>query len=134
MINSTSLFHFMSLEIKGYYQLNVGFDFTAFRIIGSSIPFQSKTDIKKVNHWLYCICNNSDAEGINDLISYDSFNKSACIKKSYDSKTKIYYDKGHSNFKYPSISHGSFNDNNIIYNFISIYNFICLKMRRLYDR
>ena len=116
MINSTSLFHFVSLEIKGHYQINVGLDFTVFRIIGSSIPFQSKTDIKMVNHWLYGVCNNTDAEGINDLISYDSFNKSACIKKYYDSKTKKYYDKGHANFKYPSISHGSFNDNNSIYN------------------
>jgi len=116
MINSTSLFHFVSLEIKGRYPINEGFDFTVFRIIGSSISFHSKTDIKKINHWLYGVCNNTDAEGINHLISYDFFNKSACIKKYYDSKTKKYYDKGHPNFEYPSISHGSFNDNNSIYN------------------
>jgi len=53
MINSTSLFHFVSLEIKNRYTLNVGLDFTIFRIIGSSISFQSKTDIKKIDHWLY---------------------------------------------------------------------------------
>jgi len=116
MINSTSLFHFVSLEIKNRYTLNVGLDFTIFRIIGSSISFQSKTDIKKIDHWLYGVCNNNDAEGINHLIPYDFYNKSACIKKYYDSKTKKYYDKGDPIFKYPSISHGSFKDNNIIYN------------------
>ena len=116
MINSTSLFHFVSLELKGHYSLNLGFDFTVFRIIGTLISFHSKTDIKKIDHWLYGFCNNTDAEGINHLIPYDFFNKSACIKKYYDSKTKKYYDKGHPIFKYPSISHGSFKDNNIIYN------------------
>ena len=31
-----------------------------------------------------------------------------------------YYDKGHPNFKYPSISHGSFNDKNTIYNIYTL--------------
>ena len=56
MINSTSLFHFVSLELKGHYSLNLGFDFTVFRIIGTLISFHSKTDIKKIDHWLYGFC------------------------------------------------------------------------------
>ena len=117
MINSTSLFHFVNFAIKGRYQVNAGIDFTFFNIIGTSISFQSKTNLTFISHWLYGICDSTDDEEINNLISYDVFKKSACIKKYYDSKTKKYYDKGHPNFKYPSISHGSFNDQNTIYNF-----------------
>jgi hypothetical protein len=107
----------VNFAIKGRYQVNAGIYFTVFNIIGTSISFQSKTNLTFISHWLYGICDSTDDEEINNLISYDVFKKSACIKKYYDSKTKKYYDKGHPNFKYPSISHGSFNDQNTIYNF-----------------
>jgi hypothetical protein len=116
MINSTSLFHFVNLAINGRNKVNAGIDFTVFNIIGTTIVYQGQYDLKEINHWLYGICSNNDAEGINHLISYDFFTKSACIKKYFDRNTKKYYDKGHPNFKYPSISHGSFNDKNNIYN------------------
>ena len=61
--------------------------------------------LPEIDHWLYGQCNNeSDTQGISYLINHDYFKKSACIKKYYDSKTKKYYDKGHPNFEYPSIS------------------------------
>ena len=116
MINSTSLFHFVNLAINGRNRVNAGIDFTVYNIIGTSISYQGQFDLKEINHWLYGICNNTDAEGINHLISYDFFTKSACIKKYFDQNTKKYYDKGDPNFKYPSLSHGSFNDKNSIYN------------------
>ena len=110
MINSTSLFHFVNLAINGRIRVNAGIDFTVFNIIGTTKAYQGQYDLKEISHWLYGICNESDAEGINHLISYDFFTKAACIKKYFDHYTQKYYDKGHPNFKYPSISHGSFND------------------------
>ena len=120
MINSTSLFHFVNLAINGRIRVNAGFDFTVFNIIGTTKAYQGQYDLKEISHWLYGICNESDAEGINHLISYDFFTKSACLKKYFDHNTKKYYDKGDPNFKYPSISHGSFNDKNTIYNLYAI--------------
>ena len=116
MINSTSLFHFVNLAINGHIRVNEGIDFTVFNIFGATIAYQAQFDLKEINHWLYGFCDNTDAEGINHLISYDFFTKSACLKKYFDHNTKKYYDKGDPNFKYPSISHGSFNDKNNIYN------------------
>ena len=120
MINSTSLFHFVNLVVNGRNKVNAGIDFTVFNIIGTTKAYQGQYDLKEISHWLYGICNESDAEGINHLISYDFFTKSACIKKYFDHYTQKYYDKGHPNFKYPSISHGSFNDKNTIYNLYAI--------------
>ena len=117
MVNSTSLFHFVNFALYGQHTVNLGIDFTVFRIIGTSISFHSKTNLKKIDHWLYGLCdNNTDTEGISHLISYNFFNKSACLKKFYNSRTKKYYEKGNPNFQYPAISHGSFNDNNKFYN------------------
>ena len=120
MINSTSLFHFVNLAINGRTKVNAGIDFTVFNIIGTNKAYQGQYDLKEISHWLYGNCNDADAEGINHLISYDFFTKSACIKKYFDHYAQKYYDKGHPNFKYPSISHGSFNDKNIIYNLYTI--------------
>ena len=120
MINSTSLFHFVNLAINGRIRVNAGFDFTVFNIFGTTKAYQGQYDLKEISHWLYGICNESDAEGINHLISYEFFTKSACIKKYFDHYTQKYYDKGHPNFKYPSISHGSFNDKNTIYNLYGV--------------
>ena len=112
MVNSTSLFHFVNLALYGQHIS------TVFIIIGTLISFHSKTNLKKIDHWLYGLCdNNTDTEGISHLISYNFFNKSACLKKFYNSHTKKYYEKGNPNFQYPAISHGSFNDNNKFYNF-----------------
>ena len=120
MINSTSLFHYLNFAINGRTKVYAGIDFTVFNIIGISRAYQGQYDIRQISHWLYGICSDTDAEGINHLISYDSFTKAACIKKYFDHYAQKYYDKGHPNFKYPSISHGSFNDKNTIYNIYTL--------------
>ena len=50
----------------------------------------------------------------------DFLTKSACIKKYYDKETKQYYDINNPKFKYPFISHGTFNPDNTIYSILFI--------------
>ena len=102
--------------------INEGIDFTKFSIIGFEIYFESIFHnpfiLEYVNHWIYGKCNSDDIEGINYLINNNFFEKSACIKKYFDSKEKKYYSKGESKFKWPVIAHGTNNPNNQFY---SIY-------------
>ena len=121
-LNSSSLFHFLALENRDVEIINEGIDFTKFIIIGLEIYFESIIQnpfiLKYVNHWIYGKCNSDDIEGINYLINNNFFEKSACIKKYYDSKEKKYYNKDESKFKWPVIAHGSNNPKNQYY---SIY-------------
>ena len=106
-------------------------DFKAFKIVGFDqiYPFEYITDDDRYtpkhrkpndfDHWLYGPCNNqSDTEGIADLITFSQFEKSACIRKYYNKKTnklkKLYY------LKFPKISNIliKFNDLLIISNSI----------------
>ena len=121
-LNSSSLFHFLALENREANILNEGIDFTKFSIIGFEIYFESIVQnpilLERVNHWIYGNCKGDDIEGINYLINDKFFEKSACIKKYFDSKEKKYYNKGDSKFKWPVMAHGSNNPNNKFY---SIY-------------
>ena len=118
-LNSSSLFHFLSLDKKGKDPINEGIDFTKFRIIGFQISFENvinnPANLQLVNHWIYGNCNSEDIEGINYLINYDFFEKSACIKKYFDANEKKYYNKGESKFRWPIIAHGGNNPNNKFY-------------------
>ena len=121
-LNSSSLFHFLALENKEKETINEGIDFTKFKIIGFEIYFEnfirSPAGLKEVNHWIYGNCNSDDIEGINYLINYDFFEKSACIKKYFDVNDQKYYDIGESKFRWPVMAHGGNNPNNQFY---SIY-------------
>ena len=121
-LNSSSLFHFLALENKEKETINEGIDFTKFKIIGFEIYFEnfirSPAGLKEVNHWIYGNCNSDDIEGINYLINYDFFEKSACIKKYFDVNDQKYYDIGESKFRWPVMAHGGNNPNNKFY---SIY-------------
>jgi hypothetical protein len=78
--------------------------------------YVSDRNISHFDHWLYGICNNkSDTEGIGHLINYKYFEKSACIKKYFDSSEQIYFDIGNPKFRWPVLSHGTFNINNQFY-------------------
>ena len=118
-LNSSSLFHFLSLENKNRQSVNEGIDFTKFRIIGFEKFFDNiihnSEILEGINHWLYGKCNSDDIEGINYLIDYDFFEKSACIKKYFDSKEKKYFNKGEPKFKWPVMAHGTNNPNNQFY-------------------
>ena len=118
-VNYTSFFHFINIVTVGRTPEIDGIDFTKFRIIGSKAYYSVylHNNIKGLNHWIYGPCNNSSDLGeIAKLITYDFFQKCACIKKYYDHNTGKYYDIGNPNFKWPEIGHGSSNDENMMYN------------------
>ena len=121
-INSSSLFHFISIENKGKEAIIEGIDFTKFSVIGFELYFESILHnpnlLNGVNHWLYGYCNKDDIEGLEYIINYDFFEKSACIKKFFNSKEKKYYNKDSPNFQWPTLAHGTNNPNNKYY---SIY-------------
>ena len=121
-INSSSFFHFISIVKDYHYRSFEGFDFTYFNLIGlekNVNDYENDNDLTKYNHWLYGYCNNeSDTQGISHLTNQQFFTKSACIKKYYSSSEKQYYDVGHSNFKWPKMSHGTFNPNKEFYTII----------------
>ena len=85
-LNSSSLFHFVSLVINNE-EIEIGVDFRSFRVIGLETYYQNYSKSKNLsnyNHWLYGLCNNeSDTNEISHLVNYDFFNKSACIKKYF---------------------------------------------------
>ena len=63
-------------------------------------------------------CNkNEDGIGLEDLIDNELFEKSASIKNISKDKGE-YFKIGENNFKWPEISHGTFTENNILYNLI----------------
>ena len=120
--NPSSLFHFISIEDIGKNRVE-DFDFSYFSALGfefSLTDYTKNMNIKEYDHWLYGLCNNeTDIKGIEDIITTKNFFlKSACIRKFYDSKDKVYYNTNDQKFRYPSISHGTFNPNNNIYTII----------------
>jgi len=121
-INTSSLFHFISMAQNSQNTLNEGIDFTMFRIIGTNIYYESMLKIPSLkikSHWLYGLCDNkTDTEGVSHLIKYEFFGKCACIKKYYSSATKTYYSVGDPNFVWPQIGHGTFHENSTLYSII----------------
>ena len=111
--NSSSLFHFISIAQNTSNLIDEGVNFRNFRIVGFNtfIDYYIRDkNISNYEHWLYGKCNNkTDTEGISHLIEYKFFENSACIKKYFNSNNKQYYDIGDPNFKWPVISHGTFN-------------------------
>ena len=120
-LNSSSLFHFISLALDKKDLGDKGVDFKSFRIIGLETYFQAYLDDKNLsnhNHWLYGLCNNdSDTEGIGHLIKHDYFKKCACIRKYFNSKKQKYYDTNEPEFRWPVISVGNLNQNTSFYTF-----------------
>ena len=121
-INSSSLFHFVNIvkNIRGNSSSEM-IDFTYFNIIGTQSYVDNylsnqRMGLKTFDHWLYGYCDKkSNTEGLDDLINYNFFEMSACIKKHYSKKFKNYYDIGDANFEWPEIAYGTFNEKNKIY-------------------
>ena len=119
-INSSSLFHFISLYNVREKDSFKGFDFQSFRLVGFNTylsNYQADKNISKYDHWLYGYCNNeTDTIGIKHLISHHFFNISACIKKYFNSSEQQYYDYNDTiNFKWPRMAHGTYNSHNEFY-------------------
>ena len=127
-INTSSLFHFVSIAqiYKGVSTMEE-LDFTSLNVVGVQsytegfIGVYKKSGIKSFDHWLYGYCNKEiNTEGLDDLITYEYFNKSACIKKYYNSTEQKYYDIGDPKFIWPDIAHGTFNESNKLYGLYTI--------------
>ena len=120
-LNSSSLFHFVSLVINNE-EIEIGVDFRSFRVIGLETYYQNYSKSKNLsnyNHWLYGLCNNeSDTKGISHLVNYDFFNKSACIKKYFSYIDQKYYNINETKFRWPVIAHGTYNADNKFYSLI----------------
>ena len=84
---------------------NVGFDFTLFRIIGLETYYEVflyDQNLSNYDHWLYGKCNNqTDTKGISHLISFDFFEKSACIRKYFNKNEQKYYNIDDPKFRWP---------------------------------
>ena len=117
------MFHFIQI-IDQRTDKVIGFDFTAFRVIGVDDLFYDEymnnpNNLSNVNHWLYGYCNNNtDTEGINYLINFDLYNQSSCIRKFYDKEKKKYYNTWEEGFKWPIIEKGCSNKNRTYYGII----------------
>ncbi len=125
-INTSSLFHFINIQnFEKGISVNEGFDFTAFNIIGLQVYIDSylnnvlKDGITIKDHWIYGFCDiEKNTDGLDNLLIYDFFEKSACIKSYYSKKDNKYYDLGDPNFVWPTIKHGTINENNQLYSII----------------
>ena len=119
-LNSSSFFHFISISNDLGELRDQGVDFKSFRIIGLETFYQfhstNRSNLINIDHWIYGFCNNkTDTAEISHLIDYDYFEKSACIRKYYNSREKKYYDTWEENFRWPLMAHGTFNPNNKFY-------------------
>ena len=121
-INSSSFFHFISMSEDSDNPTDKGVNFENFRILGFDIYYYYayiNGSINNFDHWLYGYCNNdSDVDGISNLINQQYFEKSACIRKYFSQKDQKYYDTGNINFKWPEMAHGTFNKNKTYYSVV----------------
>ena len=121
-LNASSLFHFLTVASKGNNFNRDGVDFSLFRIIGLEDYFEiylNDNNLSHYNHWLYGKCNsNIDAEGLDNLVQYDFFERSACIRKYFNKEEQKYYNIGDPKFRWPIIAHGTYNKNAKFYKII----------------
>ena len=119
-INSESMFSFIQLtDIES--NLPDSIDFDAIRIIGTELDISlfEKIDLSKYDHWIYGNCNNdTDTKGISELINFDKFNESACIKKYYKKDDNKYYNTNEANFRWPILKYGCSHPNRTFYGII----------------
>ena len=121
-MNSSHIFHYISMASIFSNYLIDGVNFTHFRIVGLQDFYEAYLYTKNLNdyeHWLYGKCNNNtDTLGISNLITSNFFENSACIRKYYSTKDQKYYDTDDPKFKWPVIAHGTYNPNYQMYNIV----------------
>ena len=122
-INSSCTFHFINMIVNSSSSSEEKFDFNSFQIIGTDVILSRyinvlKKDLTLLDHWLYGPCQQSDLNGINNIINRTTFLNSACIRKYYNSLEKKYYDTDDVNFRWPKMKYGTFNSFNEFYNVI----------------
>ena len=120
-VNASSMFSFIQIK-DTQKNIPVNIEFDLLNIIGIELDitiYEEDRDLSKYNHWLYGPCNNStDIEGIKDLITFDRFTESACIRKYYNKDDKQYYNTDQPKFIWPKILHGCGHPNRTFYGII----------------
>ena len=108
-VNSSQIFSFVQI-LDTASNTPAPIEFDSVRIIGLETTvdlYKLDNNLSQYNHWLYGRCNNSsDTEGISNLINFDYFTESACIRKYYNKDDKIYYNTNDEKFIFPNIIHG----------------------------
>lgn len=122
--DSSSFLHYINLENNATTSnVEQGFDFTSFRIIGVETLLNTyinelNKNLTLIDHWLYGPCERQDANYFSNLVNINNFTKCACIKKYYNSLQNKYYDTKDLNFRWPRMAYGTFNSKNEFYNII----------------
>ena len=122
-VNSSSMFNYIQFVDK-YDSTKLGFDFSVFRAVGvNNIYYEQYMNypgvISYVNHWIYGACNdNTDIEGIKDLIDPKVYKNAACIREYYNAKENKYYKTGENGFVWPVIEKGCSNPGSKFYGII----------------
>ena len=119
-LNSSTIFHFISLALAKNGLVDNGVDFNSFRIFGMETfitYYLNDTNINHFNHWLYgpCQIGVDNGRGRDILRSHSYFEKSACIKKYFDMDKQKYFDIGEPEFRWPVMAHGTYNKNSQFY-------------------
>ena len=110
-VNASSMFNYIQLVDRKTNE-EIPFNFEAFKVVGfddvySDEYIKDQTLIGQKDHWIYGYCNNdSDTEGIGNLIDSNYFEKSACIREYYDKKQDKYFKTGEKGFRWPIIEKG----------------------------
>ena len=122
-VNSSSMFNYIQFVDK-FDSTKLGFDFSVFRAVGvNNIYYEQYMNypevISWVNHWIYGACNdNTDIEGIKDLIDPIVYKNAACIREYYNANEKKYYKTGENGFVWPVIEKGCSNPGSKFYGII----------------
>ena len=119
-LNSSSLFHFIKLGNTSSND-NSDIDFESIRIIGIDLPldnYLSNNNLTKFNHWLYGPCNKNDIDNKTIDIKQEFPEKSACIRRYFNSEKKQYYNTTEIEFKWPILMNGCSSENSTTYGII----------------
>ena len=86
-VNSSSIFNFIQI-LDTVENIPFSVDFDLLTIVGLEETvdiYETNNDLSKYNHWIYGKCNNSsDIVGLHNLINFNNFTESACIRKYYN--------------------------------------------------
>ena len=122
-VNASSMFNYIQF-INKFDDTKLGFDFSIFRAVGvNSIYYEQYMNdpeiISQVNHWIYGACNdNTDIEGIENLIDPILYHNAACIREYYNANENKYYKTGENGFVWPVIEKGCSNPKRTYYGII----------------
>ena len=107
--------------LQGRGRKTIDIDLDKIEIIGYNISLDPilNAGYYRFDHWIYGKCNiESDSNELEDIIDKETFNKAACLKKFYNTKTAQYYDINDENFEWPVILHGASHPNFTFYGVI----------------